>query len=232
MSMKSARELSLVAIFTAVNCISTTMIQVYIPATKGYFNIGESTVYITAMLFGPKIGAIAGGLGPALADIATGYYIYAPATAIIKGLEGLIVGFLSRKPVKKRAPRYLTAVALPIFLLAIGAKYYTGQSELTIGFLRVGATLSAEIRYLTWIIITAIAIITLAYSSRAPEYLQWIIATLMGGAVMVTGYFLYEQLVLGYYAMAEVPFNIAQVLIGMMIALPTVSILSKRLSLF
>jgi len=37
---------------------------------------------------------------------------------------------------------------------------------------------------------------------------------------MVAGYFLYEQLILGYAAAAEVPFNIGQVLIGIAIALP------------
>ena len=40
---------------------------------------------------------------------------------------------------------------------------------------------------------------------------------------MVAGYFIYEQLVLGYpmaAALAEVPFNIVQMAVGLVIALP------------
>lgn len=226
---KSARELALIAIFTAVNCISTTLIQVYIPATKGYFNVGESTVYITAMLFGPKVGALAGALGPALADVATGYYIYAPATAVIKGLEGLVVGLLSRRAVRRRIPGYLYALAPSVLLLIIGIMYYTGSSELTIGIPKLNTTILVEIHYLAWIITAVVAAAALTYVARSPECLQWVISASAGGAIMVLGYFLYEQLVLGYYAIAEVPFNIAQVLVGILIAVPTVSTLSRRL---
>ena len=40
---------------------------------------------------------------------------------------------------------------------------------------------------------------------------------------MVAGYFLYEQFVIGYpfaVALAEVPFNIVQMLIGLIVAVP------------
>jgi hypothetical protein len=43
---------------------------------------------------------------------------------------------------------------------------------------------------------------------------------------MVTGYFLYEQLILGVAALAEVPFNLMQVLVGVSAAL----LAEKRLS--
>jgi uncharacterized membrane protein len=50
-----------------------------------------------------------------------------------------------------------------------------------------------------------------------------IISVTVGGLEMVAGYFLYEQLVVGYPAalvLAEVPFNIIQMLIGLIIAVP------------
>ena len=46
---------------------------------------------------GPVVGAFAGGVGSMIADIALGYTHYAPATLVIKGVEGFIVGYLSRK---------------------------------------------------------------------------------------------------------------------------------------
>ena len=50
-----------------------------------------------------------------------------------------------------------------------------------------------------------------------------IIAIIIGGFEMVAGYFLYETLALGYpvaLAILEVPFNIIQMLIGLIIAIP------------
>ncbi len=49
------------------------------------------------------------------------------------------------------------------------------------------------------------------------------IAVLVGGLQMVAGYFLYEQFVLGWsfaLALAEVPFNLFQMTIGLVIAVP------------
>lgn len=88
--------ISLIGIFTALNFIATFFIQIYIPATGGYINIGDFAVMSTALLFGPIIGGICGGLGPMLADLFSGaYIIYAPATIIIKAFEGFIVGLIA-----------------------------------------------------------------------------------------------------------------------------------------
>jgi len=66
-----------------------------VPATGGYINIGDVLVMFTALIFGPIVGSISGGIGSMLADILSGYIIYAPATLIIKGIEGFLVGYLS-----------------------------------------------------------------------------------------------------------------------------------------
>ena len=58
-----------IAIFAALVFVVTTQIPpIPIPATSGYFNIGETTIYIAALIFGPLVGALAGGLGSALSD--------------------------------------------------------------------------------------------------------------------------------------------------------------------
>ncbi|MEM3018514.1 MAG: hypothetical protein QXO25_06515 [Candidatus Bathyarchaeia archaeon] len=54
-------------------------------------------------------------------------------------------------------------------------------------------------------------------------------AVLAGGAVMVTGYFLYEQLILGVAALVEVPVNVGQVMIGAVLALPIVRAIRTRI---
>jgi uncharacterized membrane protein len=50
---------------------------------------------ITGLLFGPLIGGLDGEIGSILADFFLGLLIYAPATLVIKGLEGLLVGIIS-----------------------------------------------------------------------------------------------------------------------------------------
>lgn len=153
-------KLTLAAIFAALVFIVTSQIPpIPIPATSGYFNIGETIIYVAALLFGSLVGALSGGIGAMLADVYLGFSVFAPGTLVIKGTEGAIVGLLNLKL----------------------RKYLTNP--------------------------TVCAIVSVS----------------IGGLEMVTGYFLYELLVLGYpfaLALAEVPFNIVQMLIGLVIAVP------------
>ncbi|MGE5575525.1 MAG: ECF transporter S component, partial [Ignavibacteria bacterium] len=85
-----------IAIFAALVFVVTSQIPpIPIPATSGYFNIGETTIYIAALIFGPVVGAFAGGIGSALSDAFLGFGLFAPGTFFIKGGEGLIVGLLN-----------------------------------------------------------------------------------------------------------------------------------------
>jgi len=68
-----------------------TMIWVPIPATKGYFNIGEAMIFFAAFLFGRRVAAISGAIGAGIIDaIAAPQFL--PATLVIKFLEGYIAG--------------------------------------------------------------------------------------------------------------------------------------------
>lgn len=84
------------AVFTAFVCVATMLFSIYVPSTEGFFNIGESMVFLSALLFGPFVGAFAGGVGSSLADLLLGYPHYAPATLVIKAREGYVVGVLNR----------------------------------------------------------------------------------------------------------------------------------------
>ena len=99
-------------------CIATMVIQIPIPITEGYINIGDSIIFISSILFGPVIGMIAGGLGSFLADILTGYSHWALFTLIIKGFEGYIVGIIVRKNVTLL--KNILATLLGVFIMVIG----------------------------------------------------------------------------------------------------------------
>jgi len=87
--MKSNNErlrlLTLTGMLTALTTVATIVIQIPTP-TKGYVNLGDTIVNISAWILGGMYGGFAGGVGSALADIITGYVVYAPATLIIKFL--------------------------------------------------------------------------------------------------------------------------------------------------
>lgn len=219
------------AIFTALVCIATMIFSTYVPQTKGYFNIGETMVYVTALLFGPFVGAFAGGVGSMLADIFLGYSIYAPATLIIKMTEGFVVGFLSKKTPKSGSQFQWIFFTLGIsgmsgiILGFIGALYYSGTIELSLGLPLLGVTTSTVfIPAQFWLIPAALIvllteIVTFAFEPK----LGWmVLSILVGGTLMVIGYFLYEQFFLGYPAIFEVPFNITQMMVGLIIAIPVV----------
>jgi len=118
-------SLSMIGIFGAFTCVVTIVIAFPIPATNGFINIGDAVVMITGLLFGPIIGGIAGGIGSSLADLFLGYAIYAPATLVIKGLEGFFVGLIAN-PKKNYKWNYRDYIAVIVggFIMIIGYFLY------------------------------------------------------------------------------------------------------------
>ena len=123
----NALLISMIAIFTAINFVVTYWIQIPIPATGGYINIGDITVMYIALLFGPIIGGIAGGLGPMLADIfSPSYIVFAPATLVIKGIEGFLIGLIAnpKKCEERFSYRDIIAVLIGGILIPLGYFIY------------------------------------------------------------------------------------------------------------
>lgn len=83
------------AILTAVTAVFTILIRVPIPATKGYFNLSDVSIYFAAFSFGPLTAFVAGGLGTALADIISGYAQWAPISFLAHGLQGLVAALVA-----------------------------------------------------------------------------------------------------------------------------------------
>jgi uncharacterized membrane protein len=244
MSFRTAnitRQLSATGVFTALVCVATISFTVYVPSTRGYFNIGETMVYTAALLFGPLVGAFAGGVGSMLADLVLGYYYYAPATLLVKGLEGFIVGLLSQKGktlfknYTKREWRIFTSeigVLVGMLVGIIGFLYYSGIVELYSSIISTenpASTILVPTEF--WLglgVFAAFLIAAIAFISE-PQFGFIVISCIFGGIVMVFGYFLYEQLFLGVFALAEIPINIGQMTIGLIVATPIVRVIQQTL---
>lgn len=74
--------------------LGTLLIRIPIPATTGYFNLGDVFVILAGLWLGPIPGLLVGAIGPTVAD-AIGYPQFIPATFVTKGLEGLLVGLIA-----------------------------------------------------------------------------------------------------------------------------------------
>lgn len=226
-------NLAVAAVFAALVCVATIIFSVNVPATKGFFNIGESMVFLSALLFGSFVGAFAGGIGSMLADLILGYPQFAPATLIIKACEGAIVGALKKRNPEFSSKTYwkmftLTFGVLAGFLLGwTGALYYSGEIELILGL----GVLTLYVPAWFWIflgVVVAVSITTIGFLAD-PELGWTVFSIITGGFIMVLGYFLYEQFFMGVAAAAEIPVNIGQMIIGATIALPIAKIIWRTL---
>ena len=83
------KKIVMAALLASLVCIATMIIKIPSPL-KGYLNLGDCIVLVAGWMLSPVYGFIAAGLGSALADIFSGYVIYAPATFVIKGAMALI----------------------------------------------------------------------------------------------------------------------------------------------
>ena len=96
----STQKLALAAMLAALACVATMIIKIPSPL-KGYINLGDCVVLATGWILSPIYGFLAAGLGSALADLFSGYAIYAPATFLIKGLMALTALYIYKMLNKK-----------------------------------------------------------------------------------------------------------------------------------
>src|SRR4030067_2130971 len=92
----SPSSVALYGVLTALTAAVTYASYTPFSPTKGYFNLGDSMVFFSALAFGWRAGAICGGIGSAAADILLGIGYFAPITLVAKGSGGLGAGALGR----------------------------------------------------------------------------------------------------------------------------------------
>lgn len=88
----SSFEVACTAIFSALTAVTTAFTgQLFPSPTGGYTHIGDTVIFISALILGPKLGALVGIIGAVAADLYVGYprwFVSIPA----HGLEGFIAG--------------------------------------------------------------------------------------------------------------------------------------------
>ena len=122
------KKLVTAALFAALACVATMIIKFPSPL-KGYLNIGDCIVLLCGWMLSPVYGFVAAGLGSGLADLLSGYLVYAPATFIIKGLMVLIACYtfkLIRKSIGHNLPARIVSGILAEIIMVLGYYVFEG----------------------------------------------------------------------------------------------------------
>ena len=115
----TTKKIVMASLFASLVCVATMIVKIPSPM-KGYLNLGDCVVLLCGWLLSPLYGFLAAGLGSALADLFSGYIIYAPATFIIKGGMALIAYYCHKyffKSRKNTVSRIGSGVLSEIFMI-------------------------------------------------------------------------------------------------------------------
>ena len=102
-----------------------TLINIKLPIGQGgLIHLGNVPLFLFAIIYGKKIGAVAGAFGMGLFDLMGGWTPWAPATFIIVGLMGYTVGVIAEK--KDDLTGYTLAIILACAIKVAG--YYVAEA--------------------------------------------------------------------------------------------------------
>lgn len=124
----STRDLVQSALLITLVFVATKFINIRLPLSinGGLIHAGNTMLFLAAIVFGKRKGAIAGAFGMGLFDVLSGWLAWAPFTFIVRGLMGYIIGQISWSNGKKGDSFVLNLLAIVAGgLWMIGGYYLT-----------------------------------------------------------------------------------------------------------
>lgn len=98
-SDSQVKSITKTGIMTALVFLATFIIK--IPSPNGYTHLGDCLIFVAVLILGTKRGALAGGMGAALADLMGGYTQWILPTFFIKAIMAIIMGIITYKLLPK-----------------------------------------------------------------------------------------------------------------------------------
>lgn len=90
----SIRKYVMAAVAAALVCAATMVVKIPSPLS-GYLHLGDGLVLLCGWLLSPVYAFFAAGLGSALADLFSGYALYALPTFLIKGVMAIVAYYIA-----------------------------------------------------------------------------------------------------------------------------------------
>lgn len=124
-SFNQTKKMVYAALGIALVFVCTIFINLRLPiaANGGLIHLGNVPLFIIAILYGRRFGALAGGVGMALFDIVGGWFIWAPFTLVIVALMGYTVGAICEK--NQTMAAYFLALVAACLIKVFG--YYVAE---------------------------------------------------------------------------------------------------------
>lgn len=127
MKNRTTRRICLTALMAAIIYVFTAYIHV--PSHTGYTHVGDGFLYLAASFLPAPFAAAAGAIGAGLADLLSGYGLWAPGTVIIKALTAFCFSSKREKLVNRRNVLGI----FPALVLCVGG-YYLYEALITGNF--------------------------------------------------------------------------------------------------
>ena len=121
------KEFIIVGLMSALIYIATAVINVPI-GPGGVIHLGDSMIYVTAILFGWKTAALSGAIGMTLFDVLSPYAIWAPFTLVIKGIMGAMAGYISHSKNREGANLLWNVIAAILAGIWVIFGYYIAEA--------------------------------------------------------------------------------------------------------
>ena len=167
-SRSKTQEMVMCAIFIALTYVATWLINIRLPfvGSGGLIHLGNVPLFVGAMLFGRKTGAIAGAFGMGLFDLFSGWTAWAPFTFVIVGAMGYVVGFMAeRKPFKNIHINNMVSLALALIIKIVG--YYFAEVIMYGNWITPLGSIPGNI-----VQVTVAAVIVLAFIQQLRKYVK------------------------------------------------------------
>lgn len=122
-SRYSARNITINAMFIALT-FALTFINIKLPiaANGGLIHLGNVPLFVGAVIFGRRTGALAGAIGMGLFDLIAGWILWAPFTFVIVGLMGFVVGSIAHG---KKAGGWTILAFVAAGIIKVAGYYFT-----------------------------------------------------------------------------------------------------------
>ncbi|MDO4486966.1 MAG: ECF transporter S component [Bacillota bacterium] len=126
-SRSATQMLVINALFVALTLVATMFINIRLPimGNGGLIHLGNIPLFLAAMIYGRKTGAIAGAFGMGLFDLISGWTAWAPFTFVIVGAMGFVAGLISEKLPTRPVIANTVAVIAALVIKIVG--YYFAE---------------------------------------------------------------------------------------------------------
>lgn len=236
-NQKTSFKIAFTGLMVALVFLGTFTIKIPTPLTSGYIHLGDAFVLLSGLILGPIYGALAAGLGSAMADIFGGYAHWALPTFLIKGLMAALMGYITLKKDNKKVI-LMMATAFSLFWFGfnyllrlvlikevpLNTQYIANElglpeaSELyqLSGSLQDKLLLAAL--FIPVILVVILVIINKTSKLKIP--FTYSLGFIVSGAIMIVGYYVATYFIYGSYILPifEIPMNMIQFIGGIIIA--------------